>query len=301
MKGISIWKTGRKGLAKPLSPTTLASLGQGWKDGVERFAPWREGAEFYHAQAASEDVLPILVCGECGSSLDAAWALAAEDRLPVWGSVLAVSQTGGRGQLRRRWESPPGNIYAAWRLPKSEGNLDSLAPLVAGLALVECLGALGVSCLLKWPNDILADGRKVAGVLLEERGGSVLAGIGINVEHAPPPDKLRSGRAAPAGTLAQIGHAGAPLPLWAKLVECGRICYQSCVSAPYPGALLERIERRLAWMGRTVLVREGETTVYRARVAGLAEDGGLRLTRAKDGSFASDTGFTLHSGSISLP
>ena len=102
---------------------------------------------------------------------------------------LAETQTAGRGRRGRRWQSPlGGNVYFSLlrRFSQGMGALAGLS-LVAGIALVEALGDCGVRGLgLKWPNDVLADNRKLAGILVE-LGGEFLGpchaviGIGINV------------------------------------------------------------------------------------------------------------------------
>ena len=111
--------------------------------------------------------------------------LARRGLLAPWQSVLVSSQRQGRGQLRRNWVSPAGNIYAALRLPMQEPFASSAASTVTGAMLAAALGKLGFEVRLKWPNDLaVLDGdtpAKVAGILLEERAGVLLAGIGINV------------------------------------------------------------------------------------------------------------------------
>ena len=109
--------------------------------------------------------------------------LARRGLLAPWQSVLVSSQRQGRGQLRRNWVSPAGNIYAALRLPMQEPFASSAASTVTGAMLAAALGKLGFEVRLKWPNDLaVLDGdtpAKVAGILLEERAGVLLAGIGI--------------------------------------------------------------------------------------------------------------------------
>lgn len=107
--------------------------------------------------------------------------LAGRGWLEPWDSVLAVSQTAGRGQLRRQWVSPPGNVYAALRLPLTPPFDGTAAAPVMGMLLAQGLRQGGWPIWLKWPNDLVlcgADGipRKLAGILLEERGGVLLAG-----------------------------------------------------------------------------------------------------------------------------
>src|SRR5882672_5073771 len=106
--------------------------------------------------------------------------------------LLADEQTAGRGRRGRRWHSAPGagltfSLAVALRRPLRE--LAAL-PLVAGVAVARALHSLGVArAALKWPNDLVVDGAKLGGILVETRmqGGASLAviGIGINFETEP--------------------------------------------------------------------------------------------------------------------
>lgn len=223
----------------------------------------------------------IFTFAELGSALDTAFELARDGRLHVWDSVRAESQTAGRGQLRRSWHSPPGNIYAALRLPVSPPLDGGAAAAAVGVLAAEALAALGWRVAIKWPNDLVLQAamgpRKVAGILLEERGGILLAGIGVNVASAPPRAALRADAALEAGCLAREPGPG-PVPaageLWGRLVS-------HMVSA-YTGARIfartwrERAEALLLWQGREVVVVDGEL-MMKGRMAGLWPSGGLRL------------------------
>ncbi len=112
--------------------------------------------------------------------------------------LRAERQTAGRGRLGREWVSPPGNLYAstAVRLRPSDPLASDLS-LMAGVAVEEAvtivLDAAGqpAAPALKWPNDLLIDGAKVAGILLERRDDVVVVGIGVNLAHHPDlPDKV---------------------------------------------------------------------------------------------------------------
>jgi BirA family biotin operon repressor/biotin-[acetyl-CoA-carboxylase] ligase len=102
---------------------------------------------------------------------------------------VAETQSAGRGRRGRGWRSPlGGNVYFSLlkRFPRGMATLSGLS-LVAGVALIEALGDCGVAAVgLKWPNDVLADGRKLAGILVE-LGGEFLGpchaviGVGINL------------------------------------------------------------------------------------------------------------------------
>jgi BirA family biotin operon repressor/biotin-[acetyl-CoA-carboxylase] ligase len=131
-----------------------------------------------------------------GSTNDDARSLALEGA-PEGTVVLAAEQTSGRGRLGREWSSPAGGVYASVVLrPAVETPEAIVLPLVVGLGVAHGLDTLGVHTQLKWPNDLLcADGRKVAGVLLEGLSEGwliswIVAGVGVNVRTAPDP--LRS-------------------------------------------------------------------------------------------------------------
>lgn len=125
----------------------------------------------------------------CGSTNAEALGLAAHGA-PEWTVVVADSQTGGRGRLGRAWFSPPGvNLHVSVLLrPEVPAAVVPRLSLVAAVALAEavegCVPELQPE--LKWPNDLLVDGRKVAGALAElemeaEGAYHVVLGIGINV------------------------------------------------------------------------------------------------------------------------
>lgn len=99
--------------------------------------------------------------------------------LPVGSCVVTDHQTQGRGRRDRRWETPPGTaLLASFVLPSRR-----LLSLAAGVAAA---AACGPAVRLKWPNDVLLDGAKVGGILIEQRGVSGIVGIGINLTWAPP-------------------------------------------------------------------------------------------------------------------
>jgi BirA family biotin operon repressor/biotin-[acetyl-CoA-carboxylase] ligase len=135
----------------------------------------------------------LLTLGATESTNDDALA-AARDGDPgrLW--IVAREQLSGRGRHGRSWSSPPGNLYATLLLvdPCEAARAPQLG-FVAGLALheaVEAVTGLGAPRLaLKWPNDLLLDGAKVSGLLLEgHRIGPALAlviGFGVNLAHAP--------------------------------------------------------------------------------------------------------------------
>ncbi|MGP8233712.1 MAG: biotin--[acetyl-CoA-carboxylase] ligase [Methylovirgula sp.] len=129
-----------------------------------------------------------------GSTNDAAFDLAASASANrTW--VVARAQTQGRGRHGRQWQSPPGNLYASLLL------IDEVTPraapqlgFVAGVALARALRRLssdGSRVQLKWPNDVLLDGAKLAGILAEGRAlpqesYAAVVGFGVNCQSCPP-------------------------------------------------------------------------------------------------------------------
>jgi BirA family biotin operon repressor/biotin-[acetyl-CoA-carboxylase] ligase len=121
--------------------------------------------------------------------------------------VCAREQTTGRGRQARRWHSPAGNLHASillrtdlppWRIPQLS--------FVAALAVADAADAflpVAARAELKWPNDVLVRGAKVAGVLIESQDATAIVGIGMNVAHAPPdaPYPVTTLAASGAGTL----------------------------------------------------------------------------------------------------
>ena len=192
-------------------------------------------------------------------------------------AILARRQTAGRGTAARRWESPEGNLYLSLLL-RPAGPIRE-APqwaLLAAVALAETLvpllpdpGALR----LKWPNDALLDGAKLAGILAEAaadgQGGIawLVLGIGVNLAHAPAlPDRPTAALPPPAP---------APEAFAAALLEAigrWRDIHARDGLAPI----------RTAWAGfgpapgAPLTVRQGEGMLT-GRFAGLGEDGSLLL------------------------
>ncbi len=119
--------------------------------------------------------------------------------------LRAERQDAGRGRQGRAWQSPPGNLYASTlvRLRPSDPTPATLA-LVAAVALHEAVGVFGVTAQVKWPNDLLIDGAKLSGILLERIGDAVILGFGVNLAHHPDlPDRRSTSLAA---------HGSAPDP-----------------------------------------------------------------------------------------
>jgi|TARA_R110002072_G_scaffold237600_2_gene394957 BirA family biotin operon repressor/biotin-[acetyl-CoA-carboxylase] ligase len=127
-----------------------------------------------------------------GSTMDQARSLAeqgAEDGTLVW----AQQQSGGRGRLGRQWVSPKGNLYLSLVLrPQCRATEAAQLGFIAALAIGEAIGSVAppMDITYKWPNDVLLNGRKVSGILLESRGREMeldylVLGCGINIASFP--------------------------------------------------------------------------------------------------------------------
>lgn len=142
-------------------------------------------------------VYNLIALDTVDSTNDEAKRLAAvgENSAPDGTIVWALEQTGGRGRRGRVWQSPPGNLYCSLIL-RPEVGIAAAAQLsfVAALALYDALGNVGEpghEVLCKWPNDVLLNGKKVAGILLESESQSndrldwLVLGLGVNVASHP--------------------------------------------------------------------------------------------------------------------
>ena len=98
-------------------------------------------------------------------------------------AILADAQSAGRGRYKRTWVSHHGNLYVSFIYSCEER--DARLSYSVGVAIAETLIAFGVEPVIKWPNDILIDGKKVSGTLIEYSGRFVIVGIGINIKTNP--------------------------------------------------------------------------------------------------------------------
>jgi BirA family biotin operon repressor/biotin-[acetyl-CoA-carboxylase] ligase len=100
--------------------------------------------------------------------------------------LRAERQTGGRGRQGRGWSSPEGNLYISTLVRIRPGGPPAATlALVAAVALEETARVFGVEPLLKWPNDLLVDGAKLSGILLERADDAVVIGFGVNLARHP--------------------------------------------------------------------------------------------------------------------
>lgn len=150
----------------------------------------------------------LIALDDAGSTNDEARRLAQTGEAADLLVVSARSQSAGRGRRGRAWVSPAGNLHASWLIAVPSLHHAAQLGFAAAAALVAALGELvggGVNFQAKWPNDVMADGRKCCGMLLESAGPTWLVlGIGVNVVAAPPAQGLNH----PACSLADLGYEG---------------------------------------------------------------------------------------------
>ncbi|MEZ5834071.1 MAG: biotin--[acetyl-CoA-carboxylase] ligase [Dongiaceae bacterium] len=191
--------------------------------------------------------------------------------------IRADRQTAGRGRRGRSWTSPSGNLYASLLLrpgrPASEAAALGFAAVTATGDVVEELLPASAEVRHKWPNDLLINGRKVSGILLEAQSGCVVLGIGVNVA-SHPEDTLY-----PATDLLAEGAAPvSPQTLLERLLAAFAPLYGAWEADGF-AALVPAWRRRAAGLGAPIEVRlERETLsgVFRD----LEADGTLRLALA---------------------
>jgi len=197
---------------------------------------------------------------------------------PEWTVVLADVQTAGRGREGRTWVSPPGGLYLSVLLrPRFEKV--GLLPLAAGVAVAEATGDLGVRTELKWPNDVLASGRKLAGILSEAASGPagvewVALGVGVNLsfDAARLPPEMQDG----VTSLAEEGVADVSVDAVAAAVLARlAVCCDALRSSPSAVVSAWR-SHAAAWWGSLVDVRAGEAPL-RGRLLEVDDEGALVL------------------------
>jgi BirA family biotin operon repressor/biotin-[acetyl-CoA-carboxylase] ligase len=190
--------------------------------------------------------------------------------------LVALEQHAGRGRQGRAWLSAPGNFYGSTLVQLSAGDPPGQTlSLVAALALVEAIDVAlpGQGLMLKWPNDVMLLGKKLAGILLERSGDRVAVGFGVNLASAPQlPD--RQGASLNGHLLPQ---AFAPL-LAASFMRLLGLWRRS-----EPGLLAQAWLARAHPVGTLLTVHSSADESVTGRFDGIEPDGALRL-RGDDGA-----------------
>jgi len=124
------------------------------------------------------------------STQDYAHSLIASGRASDRTAIVAAAQSSGRGRHRRQWVSHHGNLYVSFIYEDS--TRDPRLSYMVAVAIAETLISFGITPTIKWPNDILIDGAKVCGVLIEYANRYVIVGIGVNIKTNPTVDKYKT-------------------------------------------------------------------------------------------------------------
>ncbi len=270
---------------------------------------------------------PVLIdlrhVAETGSTNADVMALAQQGAAEgLW--LRADRQTAGRGRQGRAWESPPGNLYASTLLRLCDGDPQAATlALVAAVALDETVRVFAphLACVLprrresrvtednashpgfpparehnasgggtlsiKWPNDLLIDGAKLTGILLERSGYAVVIGIGVNLAHHP--ETLDR----PATSLAAHGITVEPAQFLESLAEIFAhwlARWRSEGLAPVRTRWIERAHP----MGTALSARTGDGAVVEGLFDGLDDNGALILRLAGGGRHV------MHAGDVFL-
>ncbi|MFL6754020.1 MAG: biotin--[acetyl-CoA-carboxylase] ligase [Sphingomicrobium sp.] len=190
--------------------------------------------------------------------------------------LVALDQLTGRGRQGRTWISSAGNFYGSTlvRLRESDPPAQTLS-LAAGLALIETIDIAvpRQPLMLKWPNDIMLSGKKLAGILLERSGERIAVGFGVNLAGAPVLPDRKS--ASLGGAIAPQAFAPLLAGSFARLLELWR----QSDSASLAKAWLASAHP----LGTPLTVHSSADEIATGRFDGIEPDGALRL-RCDDGS-----------------
>ncbi len=199
---------------------------------------------------------------------------------PLW--IWSLRQSAGRGRNGRSWQSQPGNLFASLLLGLGcpLATATQLA-LLAGVAAYDTIAKLlpdaaEAELLLKWPNDVLIDGKKVAGILLESSGDAgvdalpwLAIGIGVNLVHPPAEAQY------PATTVGAHGPAPSPAEALAELAEAWETRFRTWRVSGF-AAIREAWLAVAAGLGQPIDVRLPSETLH-GRFETLMTDGALSL------------------------
>jgi BirA family transcriptional regulator, biotin operon repressor / biotin---[acetyl-CoA-carboxylase] ligase len=195
--------------------------------------------------------------------------------------ILAGEQTAGRGRLDREWLSPAGaGLYFSLVLRPSVGaGFWSLLPLMAALAVNEALlDSCGLETDIKWPNDILARGRKLCGILAEtvetSAGRAVILGIGINLNVGAFPAELAG---VATSVQNELGAGPDAERLLEALIRALVVRYMSFQAGDDPGMIRDEWARRSSYATGKLVNVACVNEEFAGTTRGLESDGALRV------------------------
>jgi BirA family biotin operon repressor/biotin-[acetyl-CoA-carboxylase] ligase len=246
------------------------------------------GGRLRHRGCGAVLIPPIERIAQTGSTnADLLARLAAGEHVGEGHWLVADRQTAGRGRLGRAWGDGLGNFMGSTVVQLRAGDpLAATLALVAGVALAKTIRALApaIDFQLKWPNDVLADGAKCSGILLERSGDSVVIGVGVNLVSAPDlPDRATASLADKGAVIERDRFADALAvamadALWSWRQEGVESIVRAWLPLGHP-------------VGTPLHVSEQALDGY---FDGLAPDGALRL-RGADGEV-----MLVHAGDVEL-
>ena len=187
--------------------------------------------------------------------------------------VFAEEQTAGRGRRGRVWQSPKGNLHCSVLVDSPHGRArEAELAFVASVALRDAMAPLAPRAVFtcKWPNDVLCDGAKISGMLLESADTKIILGVGVNVVEHPTDTPY------PTMSLKRAGASVTSLDLLALF--CAQLGHwygrwSTEGFAPIRAAWMERA----AGLGKGIKVNLADTTSLDGKFAGLDDNGALML------------------------
>jgi BirA family transcriptional regulator, biotin operon repressor / biotin---[acetyl-CoA-carboxylase] ligase len=195
--------------------------------------------------------------------------------------VIADEQTAGRGRLDRKWLTPKGTALAfslILRLTQTEKPYLTRIVGLAALAVADALRTRGLNAQIKWPNDVLLNGRKLTGILVEsvwsgEDVDCVVVGIGMNVlkEAVPSADLLFF----PATSLEEVLGPAVQREIVLHDILAGMVALRTHLGSD---AFIASWEKVLAFRGDQVQVEQGDGSMLNGKLLGLEPDGSLKLS-----------------------
>lgn len=209
--------------------------------------------------------------------------------------VTAAAQTAGHGRLGRQWQSPPGNFYGSLvvnaAVPMARYGEYSFVTAVALRAAIAAHTRLPVT--LKWPNDVLLDGKKCAGILIESGGTQnecLIIGMGVNLRHAPPAETTTYPAAALwPDTPPDAARDSAFLQSLLTYFDRWHARYQSTGFKAIQGEWLRHAHN----LNSTITVKT-PATIHTGIFSGIDGRGNLRLTVGMDT-------LTIHTADVGIP
>jgi BirA family transcriptional regulator, biotin operon repressor / biotin---[acetyl-CoA-carboxylase] ligase len=219
---------------------------------------------------------------DVGSTQTIAKDLAAQGA-PEGTTVVAKSQSSGRGRLGRSWVSPKGGLYMSFVLRPSGISKPELITLVAAVAVVDGIKhATGLDTRIRWPNDIMVSGKKLAGVIAEAQSSEqeiiqVIVGVGVNC-NAPVPD-VEGPRKETTSLVDEFGRRVEISELRFSILDSFSRLYHSMHAGE---DMISLWKGHIATIGRSVSIKlKTDETAFSYQAVGIDPDGNLMA--AKDG------------------